>query len=173
MIRFVVGCLDWIDMEPRQKREIERSVGDVADRMRELVNIQHERRLAELVPKPREDLALELLTEMEVEELETMIKQGDGLAEWSRKRCEEDHVVVGLYAELDQLGMVMCAEGCVLSVKPKGQWAVRKFRQREKEAEAARDQQWRHDRNMEIVNAGISAIAGLVGVLVGAWLSVG
>lgn len=160
-------------MEPRQKREIERSVGDVADRMRELVNIQHERRLAELVPKPREDLALELLTEMEVEELETMVKQGDGLAEWSRKRCEEDHVVVGLYAELDQLGMVMCAEGCVLSVKPKGQWAVRKFRQREKEAEAARDQQWRHDRNMEIVNAGISAIAGLVGVLVGAWLSVG
>lgn len=88
-------------MEPRQKREIERSVGDVADRMRELVNIQHERRLAELAPKPREDLALELLTEMEAEELEN------------------------------------------------------------------------NDRNMEIVNAGISAIAGLVGVLVGAWLSVG
>lgn len=78
-----------------------------------------------------------------------------------------------MYEELSQLGLVESFRGpngepYAIHVTSKGSWAVEKRRQRDAEAIAERERQWRHDRKM----TWIAALSGVLGAIVGSLLTV-
>lgn len=116
----------------------------------------------------RQRVDVDALTDAEVDELEALATCEDA-AERSQGRIAQSEALEGMYAELAALGLVdVDSGGTVIGVRPVGLWAVEKRRQRTAEREADVARQLAHDRKMTL----ISAMAGLVGAIVGSPLTV-
>lgn len=119
----------------------------------------------------RADVNVDALSSEEVAELELAIASGD--AGKVARRAMSTPELSGMYEELSQLGLVEAFRGpdgemYAIYVTSMGSWAVEKRRQRDAEAAAEREHQWRHDRKMTWV----AALSGVLGAVVGSLLTV-
>lgn len=123
------------------------------------------------ITRQRPYVNVDALTSSEIAELERAI--GEGSPEMTGKRVSSDLTLTGMYNGMESLGLVANINGMngrpeLVLVSALGMWAVEKRRQRDEEAQEDRERQWKHDRTM----TWIAAIAGLVGAVIGAVLTV-
>lgn len=121
--------------------------------------------------KKRPYVSVDALTQSEVDELRTAMAENSPTK--TARRVADDPVLVGMYEELSSLGLVETSTDldgmlCFVFVSPLGAWAVEKRHQRDAEAIAERERQWRHDRKM----TWIAALSGVLGAIVGSLLTV-
>ena len=114
---------------------------------------------------------VDALTQSEIDELRAAIAEGSPVK--TAQRIADDPTLVGMYEELSSLGLVETATDmdgafCLAFVSPLGIWAVEKRELLDAEEAAARERQWRHEREM----TWITALAGLAGAVFGAVLTV-
>lgn len=113
---------------------------------------------------------VDTLTNSEINELKLLIEHEADLSAFTQKRAEEPRIE-GMYKEFNNLMLVIFSGGSVVDLSPMAYWAVEKYAQRKSEKEASQKAQWRHDRHMEFENAVINGVIGLIGVLVGFFLT--
>lgn len=137
-----------------------------------IADAQHQMaRAVSRATRKRPYVNVDALTQSEVDELRAAIAEGSPVK--TAQRVADDPALVGMYEELSSLGLVetrMDMDGalCLASVSPLGIWAVEKRELLDAEEVAARERQWRHEREM----TWITALAGILGAVIGSILTV-